>query len=106
MRRLVIAAVAGLTVAVAGSLTAPRAEAMPLAPPTGMTDQFNMIDKVAVCFYFDGWNGPGFYECGYRHRRGRGWHGRRDDSRHHDRRRDWGHHDRRHDRRHERRRRH
>jgi hypothetical protein len=34
------------------------------------------VTKVAICFYIDGWNGPGFYECGYRHRRGHGWHGK------------------------------
>jgi hypothetical protein len=79
MRKFLIAAAVGLTVVVAGSLTAPRAEAMPLALPTGMTNQLNMLEQVALCFYFDGWNGPGMYECGYRHRRGEGWHGRRDD---------------------------
>jgi hypothetical protein len=81
MRKFLIAAAAGLTVVVAGSLTAPRAEAMPLALPTGMTNQLNMVEQVALCFYIDGWNGPGMYECGYRHRRGEGWHGRRDDRR-------------------------
>jgi hypothetical protein len=34
------------------------------------------VTQVGLCFYFDGWNGPGFYECGYRHRRGHGWHGK------------------------------
>jgi hypothetical protein len=34
------------------------------------------VSNVGLCFYFDGWNGPGFYECGYRHRRGHGWHGK------------------------------
>ena len=79
MRKFLIAAAAGLTVVVAGSLTAARVEAMPLALPTGMTNQLNMVEQVALCFYVDGWNGPGMYECGYRHRRGYGWHGRRDD---------------------------
>jgi hypothetical protein len=42
------------------------------------------VTKVAICFYLDGWNGPGFYECGYRHRRGHGWHGKhRHDGAHH-----------------------
>src|SRR5258708_10619352 len=31
------------------------------------------IEKVALCFYFDGWNGPGLYECGYRRRFGEGF---------------------------------
>jgi hypothetical protein len=34
------------------------------------------VSNVAICFYFDGWNGPGFYDCGYRYRRGHGWHGK------------------------------
>jgi hypothetical protein len=91
MRKFLIAAAAGLTVVVAGSLTAPRAEAMPLALPTGIINQLNMVEQVALCFYVDGWNGAGMYECGYRHRRGEGWHGRReyDRSREYDRRREY-----------------
>ena len=81
MRKFLITAAAGLMVVVAGLLIAPRAEAMPLALPSGMLNQFNIVDQVALCFYIDGWNGPGMYECGYRHRRGEGWHGRRDDHR-------------------------
>jgi hypothetical protein len=81
MHKFLIAAAAGLMVVVAGSLTAPRAEAMPLALPTSMINQLNMVDRVALCFYIDGWNGPGMYECGYRYRRGYGWHGRGDDRR-------------------------
>ncbi|MFZ1882439.1 MAG: hypothetical protein WAU53_02285 [Rhodoplanes sp.] len=100
MRKFLIAA-AGLTVVVAGSLTAFRAGAMPLALPAGMTNQLNMVEQVKVCFYFDGWNGPGLYECGYRYRRGFGWHGRRDDRRRDfrgdDRRRDFRGDDRRRD---------
>lgn len=79
MRKFLIAA--GLTVALAGSLASPRAEAMTFPLPTGMTDQFNIIEQVALCFYLDGWNGPGMYQCGFRHRRGEGWHGRRDEFR-------------------------
>ena len=33
----------------------------------------NPIEKVALCFYLDGWNGPGLYECGYRRRYGEGF---------------------------------
>jgi hypothetical protein len=40
------------------------------------------VTNVALCFYIDGWNGPGMYDCGFRHRRGHGWHGKRHD-RHH-----------------------
>jgi hypothetical protein len=79
MRKFLIAA--ALTVAVAGLSMAPRAEAMTLAPPTGTINQLNIIEQVALCFYVDGWNGPGMYQCGYRHRRGYGWHGQRDERR-------------------------
>src|SRR5665811_1444508 len=48
MRKFLIAAAAGLMVVVAGSLTAPRAEAMPLALPTGMIYQLNMIEHVEL----------------------------------------------------------
>jgi hypothetical protein len=51
------------------------------------------VTNVALCFYADGWNGAGMYECGFRHKRGHGWHGKRHDDRHHSR-----HHDRHHDR--------
>ena len=59
MRKFLIAAAAGLIVGVTGSLTAPRADAITLALPTGMTNQLNMVEQVALCFYVDGWNGPG-----------------------------------------------
>lgn len=46
----------------------------------------NPVTNVALCFYADGWNGAGMYECGYRHRRGHGWHGpRHEKHKHHDR---------------------
>jgi len=49
------------------------------SPAGGLADiplaleQINPIEKVALCFYFDGWNGPGLYECGYRRRYGEGF---------------------------------
>ncbi len=36
-------------------------------------EQVNPIEKVALCFYFDGWNGPGLYQCGYGRRFGEGF---------------------------------
>ncbi len=79
MRKLLIASATGF-MAIA-SLTVPRADAMLLAPPAGITDQLDIIDQVALCFYADGWNGPGMYQCGYRHRQGYGWHGPREERR-------------------------
>ena len=73
MKKFLIAAAAALTIAMAGSFAAPRANAMPIAPLA--IDETSMVEQVALCFYIDGWNGPGFYNCGYRHRRGFGWHG-------------------------------
>jgi hypothetical protein len=46
------------------------------------TDRLTMVDQVQFvfggrrhCWYADGWNGPGWYWCGYRHRHGLGWGG-------------------------------
>ena len=36
-------------------------------------EHINPIEKVALCFYFDGWNGPGLYQCGYGRRYGEGF---------------------------------
>ncbi|MEZ5855775.1 MAG: hypothetical protein R3D67_13900 [Hyphomicrobiaceae bacterium] len=33
--------------------------------------------KHRYCFYLDGWHGPGWYRCGWHHRRGYGWGGPR-----------------------------
>jgi hypothetical protein len=45
-------------------------------------DSLNMLEQTQYiyggrryCFYVDGWHGPGWYWCGYRHRRGYGWGG-------------------------------
>ena len=88
MRRLLFITAAA-TALTAGALT-PSAVAAPLGLRPDLRsslDDMNPIQNVAICFYIDGWNGPGLYDCGFRHRRGHGWHGRRDD--HHSR----GHND-------------
>jgi hypothetical protein len=84
MRRLLFIAAAA-TALTAGAFI-PSASAAPLGAPAGLRpslDDMNPIQNVAICFYIDGWNGPGLYDCGFRHRHGRGWHGRRDDHRGH-----------------------
>jgi hypothetical protein len=81
MRRFLLTLSAAAAVLSAGALVPSGASATPLGAPTGLRlviDDMNPIQDVAICFYVDGWNGPGLYECGYRHRRGAGWHGRRD----------------------------
>jgi len=59
------------------------------ALPAGQAPEgVSPVSNVALCFYTDGWNGAGMYECGFRHKRGHGWHGKRSDNHHNDR-----HHD-------------
>jgi hypothetical protein len=72
MRKFLTAAAAAAAIfTVAGSANAlPAGQA-----PEGVSP----VSNVALCFYADGWNGAGMYECGFRHRRGHGWHGKRHD---------------------------
>lgn len=86
MRKFLFAASA------AAILAAGSASAMPGASSNGLAVA-SPVENVALCFYIDGWNGPGMYECGFRWKRGHGWHGKRHDG-HHD------HHDKHHDKHH------
>jgi hypothetical protein len=88
-----------LAAAVAAALAAGssnRAGAMPLAA----LGSASPVQAVAICFYPDGWHGPGFYRCGYRLRAGEGWiRERREEFREHaEHREDW--HGHRHEDRH------
>jgi hypothetical protein len=77
MRKLLITAAAGMAmIAAAGT-----ASAMP-GSTTGIAVD-SPITNVAICFYVDGWNGPGLYDCGFRHDRRHHFHGKRDGG-HHD----------------------
>lgn len=71
-----------LAAAAAVVLAAGSAQASPLNALRGTqlaVDDFELIQNVQrYCFYLDGWRGPGFYRCGFRNRRGLGWHGARD----------------------------
>ncbi len=68
----------------AGALVG-KADAMPLgatSPVGSAADQLNVVEKSQYfyggrqyCWYPDGWRGPGYYQCGYRLRRGLGWGG-------------------------------
>ena len=72
--RLTTAAAAAILATVA--LIPNGAAAIPLgglADIPAAREQINPIEKVALCFYVDGWNGPGLYECGYRRRYGEGF---------------------------------
>jgi hypothetical protein len=71
MYRLLLTGAAAVAVLTTASLLPNRAAAMPLS---GLADkQVSPIEKVALCFYLDGWNGPGLYQCGYRYRNGEGF---------------------------------
>jgi hypothetical protein len=81
MHRLLLSVTAAATVLATGSLVSSRVEAAPLSASMGASlaiEALAPIEKVAFCFYEDGWNGPGFYECGFQRRQGQGWHGPRD----------------------------
>ena len=77
IRKVLITAAAGIAIIAASSLASSRANAMPIGLPAAAIDEINITEAVALCFYIDGWNGPGMYQCGYRMRRGFGWHGAR-----------------------------
>ncbi len=82
--KLLIAGAAAIT---AGAVIAPAAQAGSFGPSSGLgsvADSLGAPETVQYmwhgrrhCFYPDGWHGPGWYWCGYAHRRGAGWGGPR-----------------------------
>jgi hypothetical protein len=76
MYRLHLTTAAAAAILATAALIPNCAAAIPLG---GLADipaargQMNPIEKVALCFYLDGWNGPGMYECGFRRRYGEGF---------------------------------
>ena len=80
MRRLVMTTAASALLA-AGLFAAEGATAAPLgagpAGPNGTTSLAEPVDYLYrgrnYCWYYDGWQGPGWYWCGYEWRRGYGW---------------------------------
>jgi hypothetical protein len=81
MHRFLISLSAATAVLTASALVPSSVSATSLSAATGLRlaiDTMDQVENVAICFYVDGWNGPGLYDCGYRHRHGKGWHGRRD----------------------------
>jgi hypothetical protein len=76
MHRLFLTGTAAVAALTTASLIPNRAAAIPLsglADIPSALEQVEPIEKAALCFYLDGWNGPGLYQCGYRHRRGEGF---------------------------------
>ena len=80
MRKFIFAAAAATALAVSG-----HAQAAAPGPSNGLgeaVDELTMMENVQFrfegrrhCWYNRGWNGPGWYWCGYHVRRGRGWGG-------------------------------
>lgn len=86
MRKLgfAFALAAGLGLAAASFGSAQAAVAGPSGQLGAAAGSLSAVEKTAFvyrgrthCWYDRGWNGPGWYWCGYRDRRGRGWGGPR-----------------------------
>jgi hypothetical protein len=85
MRRFMAGLAAVAAVAAGMTAIGTRAEAGPLPAFGGLgaaSDAVAITENVQYffggrnyCFYDDGWNGPGWYWCGYRYRRGFGYGG-------------------------------
>jgi hypothetical protein len=85
MRRFIAGLAAVAAVAVGVTAVGTRAEAGPLPAFGGLgaaSDAVAITENVQYffggrnyCWYDDGWQGPGWYWCGYRWRRGHGWGG-------------------------------
>lgn len=81
MRKFLLAAgsAGAVFVAMTAGQTAPLRDekAVRLFQP-GFLENVDYVRQVKrYCFYVDGWHGPGWYWCGYRHREGLGWGGER-----------------------------
>ena len=85
MRKLILTAAMVLAAWSAGIAASSRADAMTIGSPAGLgvaADRVDVTETVQYvyggrrhCWYADGWQGPGWYWCGYRTRRGYGWGG-------------------------------
>lgn len=85
MRKLILATVAATALAGTGAAMSGIAQAAATGPSTGIraaVDDLNVAENAQFrfegrrhCWYSRGWNGPGWYWCGYHHRRGHGWGG-------------------------------
>ena len=71
---------------IASGMLVDRLQAAPIAPSEGLRaalGSLDIVEKAQVlvwhgrryCWYDDGWQGPGFYWCGYAWRQGFGWGG-------------------------------
>jgi len=78
MRQWILATATTFSLAVFGALA--PANALPVNPgliaPNDVQQAQFVFGGRNYCFYNNGWNGPGFYWCGYAFRRGLGYGGR------------------------------
>ena len=84
MRRIGLTLTAAVVLIACGTL-ADRIQAAPVAPEglRAALGSLDIVEKAQVfvwhgrryCWYDDGWQGPGFYWCGYARRHGLGWGG-------------------------------
>jgi hypothetical protein len=85
MRRIGLTLTAAVALIACGTL-ADRLQAAPIGSSTGLRaalGSLDIVEKAQVfvwhgrryCWYDDGWQGPGFYRCGYARRHGLGWGG-------------------------------
>ncbi len=82
MRCSYIALAAAVAVGGLSSVATANATSIMASGVNTAADQVTLVDQAGFlfggrqhCWYADGWNGPGWYWCGYRHRRGHGWGG-------------------------------
>jgi hypothetical protein len=85
MRKLTMTAAMVMAVVGATALATMRADAAAFGTSSGLGVAADVIDATENvqyvyggrrhCWYADGWNGPGWYWCGYRARRGFGFGG-------------------------------
>jgi hypothetical protein len=79
MHKSIIALVA--TVTMMGGMSLMSSPQAAPATPNLTLDRFSIIEPARMwggqsyCWYDDGWNGAGWYQCGYAKRRGYGWGG-------------------------------
>jgi hypothetical protein len=72
-----LSTVALLVVGIAGIHNAAAAPFPGSTTPPGVEEALQRVDYFYngrnYCWYYDGWQGPGWYWCGYAWRRGYGW---------------------------------
>jgi hypothetical protein len=82
MRNLVFASAATIALAISGTLLNSTANAAVGGGLSTTIQGVNLVQKTEWvfgghkhCWYDEGWHGPGWYWCGYAHKKDRGWGG-------------------------------